>query len=267
MSADMDAPRRSPTRIGLIAAALAILSSLTASSEQAVTPQQLDRTAAAILARARQWAGGAALDRVQSVSIKGGERTNEATHPYEIRLLRPNRFQSSSLGFVHTFDGPTFWMTSPADFRVAFTPEMQATAERGLLDRVVDVTMSFLIRAPEGRAGTVTGVGRVNVEGLTGDGLLVTLKGREVAATTFVFDPADGRPLGAFRNTRTAGEKRVYFFKDHREIGGVRFPFLIELRFRPGPGAVDYRIEDLQLNGLKPADFQRKTPGASPSSS
>lgn len=267
MSADTDGIRRGFAQIGLMATALAVASSLTASTEPRVTPPQIDRAAAAILARARLWAGGAALDRVQSLSIKGGDRTNEATHPREIRLLRPNRFQSSSLGFVHTFDGPTFWMTSPAGFRVAFTPEMQATAERGLLDRLVDVTMAYLIRTPEGRASATASVGRVNVEGMSGDGVLVTLKGREAAATTFVFDPADGRPLGSFRNTRTAGEKRVYFFRDHREIGGVRFPFLIELRFRPGTGAVDYRVADLQLNVLKLSDFQRKPPVAGQPSS
>lgn len=234
-------------------------SGLTASG---ANPDQVDQAAAAILSRARLWAGGPALERVQSIVVSGTEGPRGQTaHAVELRLLRPSRFQSRSLGFTHTLDGEAFWMTSPPDFKAVFTPAMQATAERGSIDKFLDASMAYLGQVPGGRSASATALGRTDVIGLVGDGVRVTIRGREAAATTFVYAPADGRLLGSLRNTSTPGELRMNLVTQHRQVDGIRFPAVIEYRFAAGANIVEWTVSDIKLNTLKASDFRPKAGG------
>jgi hypothetical protein len=218
---------------------------------------KVEPAAEAILARARNWAGGPALDRVQSLVIEATEGPRgQNQRRYEIRLLRPDRYQSrTQSGIVHTFEGSKFWQTSSPGREAILTPAIRATAERNTLSWFVRHATTLFLRPPPGYSVAVANAGRVQVEGWSGVGVRVSLPGRD--ADTFIFDPADGRPIAYFRDVSPAGERRVGLFLDYRVVGGVRFPFHIETRYLKGGEVLDWKVSDIRLNGLKLADFQR----------
>lgn len=231
-----------------------------ASPEAAPNASQNDRTVETILAKARSWAGGPALERMRSLRATGmkGPR-GQTMHPYEVRMLRPDRFQVRQEGWIHTMEGTTFWMVVPPDFKAAFSAEMEATARRSATTASVSHMVMFFLRVPSGQPLAMTGVGRVDIDGLAGDGVRVALEGRK-SADTFIFDPASGQPLGYIRSAIDLSKdpsRVVVVFADYREVSGARFPTRIEERYQSGGKFVDWRVADLTANELGLPDFQK----------
>lgn len=158
---------------------------------------------------------------------------------------------------MHTLDRSTFWMTIPPAFRATFNPAMQATAERGTRQNCVEFLMTFLLRPPIRLGASVDSVGSVALNGLSGQGVRVSLPGGE--GNTFVFDPKDGQPLGYVAGAptgSTGNDQRAYvLFRGYSTQDGRRFPSHIEFHYPPRSNVVDWKIAEVRVNDVSPSVF------------
>jgi len=238
-----------------------------ASVPAAQTP---DAAAAAVLKRARQWAGEAALSRVQSISIAWQRRAVKVRQ--QARLRWPSQFQirysSSGEPFAtatdisaNTLDGNNFWQK----FRIPVPPESAARANRGMLTDFTKASITYLLRLPGRPDVAIKGLGRRAILGMDGEALLVTDPNR--LFHVFLIDASTGAPLGYVQNTKADGgingptDHRVERFSDFRDVGGIRFPFRVdEIWDAPPSVKPDVTIRDIELielNTLTPADFKQ----------
>jgi hypothetical protein len=233
---------------------------------EAVSPssavQQPDRDAQRLLARAVEWAGGQALQRVQSVSLTGtrGPRGDVPPMRYEVSMLRPDHCQIlQEGGWIHTLTGGAFWMTGPPAFAVDSNRGMQATAERSTNRTCLELLTSLFLRVPIERGAVATSVGAVNLVDLKGDGLRVSSPGQD--GPVFVFDKSDGRPLG-FVTSATAldstSEPNHVVFQTYATIEGAKFPDFWELRFPDQNAIVEWRVAHVTVNDVTLSQFARK---------
>jgi hypothetical protein len=236
----------------------------TAGTSASTVAQQdrIDPAAEPILQRAREWAGAAALERIQSLEIDGTQGPRDQTmREFDVRLLLPDRFQTVQSSFVHAYEGSAFWMAGRSGAAVSDSPSVRANAERATLIRFVRMTITFLLRPPVGFGVSMSTVGAVDIDGLSGQGIRVSHEGR-AASDVFVFDSSDGRLLGYTSSaTNLAGgnsQPTVTLFGDHRDVDGVRLPFHVESRY---PEVVDWRISSVATNRLTPQDFTQPRGG------
>ncbi len=224
-----------------------------------------------LLHRAREWAGAAALGRVQSIVVT----THRSTAGEQYRLRLPSQFQTryyardASAAFVpeagfytrNTLDGNAFWQKS----NTPIPAEYADRARRGSTSAFVNISLTFLLRVPPGLKVAMKALGATTIAGLAGDAMVITDPIGK--STVFVFEPRTGALIGYVDNTPADGQIRnptdhlVVRLEDFREVAGIKFPFRAQERWEASGGATPNttvrEVDSIETNTLATTDFKQ----------
>lgn len=163
----------------------------------------------------------------------------------------PDQFQIRRGHFVHTLDGPGFWMQQTGGPTVPDSPALQETARRSTQLNTAYFSLMFLLKSPPALGWHPRFLGELRFGDLTGP--TVAFEDQNGKGPKMVFRTSDCLPVAlvttALRVDATGGQSLVQVLKvleDYRSVGRLRFPFRLEVS-TPG-GHVVTEVESIRVN-------------------
>ena len=211
--------------------------------------------------------GVAKIKSVQSERVSGTISFGPgAEGPFFVERVRPLKMHMqltlNGQVVIRTYDGKSAgWVYNPFVPSPVVEP-MSANDLRNIYDEA-DFDGPFIDYKAKGNQ--IEFAGKEDVEGKTANKLKLTDKNGEVSF--FSFDAASGFLL-KWQGNRRSGDKDVpweSYFRDYREVDGIKYPFLIEYD-APGTEQIQkITAEKIELNiSIDTSHFSKPVPPAPP---
>jgi predicted Zn-dependent peptidase len=219
---------------------------------------ETEAKARALLAKARQAHGGAALDKVSAYATKAEMVmvTPQGEFPVKgeglVSLEGKSRMSMATPGgeMVQVFDGTSIFMKAPGgapaqQMPAQFVQEARATSMRETI---------VLLRSWDKPGFKVQALGSAKVDGKDAEGVLVSNEAARFQVKVYV-DPQTGTLLG--KSYVGQGGEMMETLYDLRDVDGVRLPFRT-VRTAGGKKASETRIQEYRINPGLPGNAFNK---------
>jgi hypothetical protein len=215
----------------------------------AVSATAADLTVDEILAKNLEAKGGAGkIKALQSVSFTGSMRMGAMEFPLTIVKKRPEmtriEFTVQGVTGIQAYDGRTGWMVMP--FMGQKDPETMPADMLSSIREQADFDGQYIDYAKKGHKVELLGMAQVDdrpaykLKLTTRDGVETIIS---IDAETFLEVRMEGKRTVQGRELEAETKLGNY-----QEVGGLRFPFSIEMKAKGAPGGQSISITKAELN-------------------